>query len=204
MKPNMDAMRIKPTNHIIMNTMTLSPSCILPGREKGIAVSVLFSAMLITPAVLGQQRLVDERDQAQGWYLPVHGQVLVDGKKSNACEIKVYRDNAEIGQTEIDKKGRFTIPLDIDQTYTIRITKDGYHEKYMLVDTSLPKDLVSYPDYELFVNLLPAKARNIDPFYADFPSVIIRYDEEMGGFYHSEHYHTHIQTKLEGFASTTF
>lgn len=187
----------------IMNTMIPTSNISPTVREKATAFVLLMASLLVAPFAFGQQRLVDARDQAQGWYLPVHGQVLVDGKKSNSYDIKVYRDNKEVGQTEIDKKGRFTIPLDIDQTYTIRITKDGYHEKYLLVDTSLPKDLVSYPDYELFVNLLPAQARNIDLFYADFPSVIIRYDDEMGGFYHSEHYHTHIQTKLEGYASAT-
>jgi hypothetical protein len=76
--------------------------------------------------------------------------------------------------------------------------------KLLYVDATLPNDLVTYPDYELYANILPENAKNIDPFYSDFPSAIIRWNEEMQEFYHSEHYLSHIQTKLAGYASATF
>ena len=88
--------------------------------------------------------------------------------------------------------------------YTVRVLKEGYQEKIMNIDTTLPKDLTKYPDYECFINLLPTMAAGVDPFYTDFPSAIVRYSEEMKGFYHSEHYLTHIQTRLAGIASATF
>jgi len=116
----------------------------------------------------------------------------------------LYRDNEEMGKLGVDKRGRFELELDIDQFYTVRIIKPGFQEKMLYIDTTLPKDLVSYPDYECFVNLQRPNAQGVDPFYTDFPSAIIRYDAEMGGFYHSEHYLSHIQTRLAGIASATF
>ena len=71
------------------------------------------------------------------------------------------------------------------------------------METKLPEDLVSYPDYEMYVDLRPLNGTQVDPFYSDFPSAIVRYDAEMGGFYHSETYMAHIQTKLAGYASAT-
>ena len=100
--------------------------------------------------------------------------------------------------------GRFELELDIDQFYTLRITKQGQQEKMLYFDTKLPPDLVKYPDYECYVNLQAPLADGTDPFYTDFPSAIVRYNEVMGGFYHSEHYLSHIQTRLAGVSSATF
>jgi hypothetical protein len=165
---------------------------------------LLLLAMLASGVVFGQRKLVDQRDQAEGWYLPVHGHVLVDGKHTGGTELILYKDNKEVARTTTDKKGRFQIQLDIDQQFTLLIQKAGFETKMIHVDASLPPALVTYPDYELFANMIPVNAKNIDPFYSDFPSAIIRWNEEMGGFYHSDHYLTHIQTKLAGYASATF
>jgi len=87
----------------------------------------------------------------------------------------------------------------------VRVTKDGFEDKLVLIDTSLPPDLVTYPDYVCYVNLIPrGKTVGIDPFYADFPSAIVRWNADMGGFYHSEHYLEHIQTKVAGHAQASF
>lgn len=149
-------------------------------------------------------KLVDQRDQAEGWYLPVHGHVMADGKKVGDYDIVLYKDNVELGKLKGDKNGRFELELDIDQFYTVRIIKQGHQDKMLYIDTSLPKELVSYPDYECYVNLQPPNAQGVDPFYTDFPSAIVKWDETQGGFYHSEHYLSHIQTRLAGIASATF
>jgi len=148
-------------------------------------------------------KLVDRRDQAEGWYVPVHGHVTIDGKKADNFEMVLYKDNLELGKLE-GKSGRFELELDIDQFYTLRIIKQGQQEKMLYFNTKLPPDLVKYPDYECYVNLQAPLADGTDPFYTDFPSAIVRYDEAMGGFYHSEHYLSHIQTRLAGVSSATF
>jgi hypothetical protein len=162
------------------------------------------ASLLLTTASFAQGKLVDRRDQADGWYVPVHGQVLIDGKKVDGYQLVLYKDNAELGKLQSDKRGRFELELDIDAFYMVRIIKDGYQEKIMAIETKLPEGLVKYPDYECTVSLQKTASTNIDPFYTDFPSAIIRYNEELGGFYHSEHYLTHIQTKLAGFAQASF
>lgn len=157
-----------------------------------------------TAQALVKGKLVDRRDQAEGWYLPVHGHVTTDGQKSGDIQIILYKDNKELGQLQSDKRGNFELELDIDQFYTVRIVKQGFQEKMLYFDTKLPPDLIQYPDYECFVNLQKPLAQGVDPFYTDFPSAIVKWDETQGGFYHSEHYLSHIQTRLAGIASATF
>ncbi len=173
-------------------------------RMKTISLSALLLAMILHGSVQAQGKLVDRRDQAEGWYLPVHGQVLVEGKRVDGYQVTLFKDNVELGKLESDKRGRFELELDIDASYAVRITKEGYQDKLIAIETSLPKDLVKYPDYECTVSLQQTASPNVDPFYTDFPSAIIRYSEELGGFYHSEHYLTHIQSKLSGYAQASF
>ena len=129
---------------------------------------------------------------------------MLNGEKADSYELVLYKDNVELGRAASGKKGHFELELDIDQHYSIRVVKPGYQEKMVYFDTTLPKDLVQYPAYDCFVNLVPSDTTKMDPFYNDFPSAIVRYDAEMGGFYHSEHYLTHIQTRVAGIASATF
>lgn len=166
---------------------------------------LLFSTALCgASAVIAQGNLVDQRDQAEGWYLPVHGIVMADGEKVQDYELILYKDNVEMGKLTSDRKGRFELELDIDAFYSLRIIKEGFQEKMVYINTNLPPELVKYPDYECAVNLQRPNANGVDPFYTDFPSAIIKWDETQGGFYHSEHYLDHIQTRLAGVASATF
>jgi hypothetical protein len=181
-----------------LRILTLSrPSVHLPW-------ALLLASMVSATFVFGQGKLVDQRDQAEGWYVPVHGHVMSEGKKVDGVEVMLYKDNVALGKVPVSKKGTFELQLDIDQMFTVMISKPGFQNKMIYVDTSLPKDLVEYPDYECFVTLAPPNAQNIETFYTDFPSAIIRWNPEMGGFYHSEQYLTHIQTRLSGIASATF
>jgi hypothetical protein len=109
--------------------------------------AILICSMTASTLAFGQGKLVDRRDQAEGWYVPVHGHVTIDGKKAEGYELILYKDNIELGKLAGDKRGRFELELDIDQMYTVRIVKAGFQEKMIYVDTKLPEDLVKYPDY---------------------------------------------------------
>lgn len=169
--------------------------------ERHLSMALATTALLVTISTMGQSKLVDRRDQAQGWYVPVHGRALVDGKSTDGYVVHLFKDNEEMGEIASDKKGRFELELDLDQSYTIEFVKEGFAKKYIYLDTSIPKDLVQYPAYECTVGFEKQAAADIDPFYFDFPSAIIRYDAELGGFNHNEHYYAHIQTKLVGYAN---
>lgn len=174
------------------------------GSTKALTIGLLIGSSLIATCTFGQGKLVDRRDQAEGWYVPVHGEVLVDGERAEGFSVFLYKENAQLGEVAVDKRGRFELELDIDAAFTVRITKEGFQEKMVFIDTNLPKDLIKYPDYECTVSLQKNASPNVEAFYTDFPSAVVRYNEELGGFYHSEHYLTHIQTKLAGFAQASF
>lgn len=174
-----------------VRTITLEkPSTLVPW-------ALLLTALMAAPLAFGQKRLVDSRDQAQGWFLPVHLRVMQQGERCNDYQVTVYKDNSPMAAVTVDKKGRATLELDIDGQYSVLVSKPGFTSKLIYLDTTLPKDLVTYPDYEMTLNLVPESILP-DPFYADFPTGIVRWDADMEGFYHSEPYMAHIQSKLGG------
>ena len=164
------------------------------------------AVLSLASSVLAQGKIVDRRDQAEGWYLPVHGTVLADGKKAQEVTVRLYKDNEVVGDLPVDKNGTFVAELDIDQSYTLLIMKPGYQNEMLLMDTTLPEGLVEYPAYECTVNLDPLVkyAGKDEGFYLDFPAAVVSYSAEMGGFYHNEHYTDHIKGKLAGYAQASF
>ncbi len=140
----------------------MSPTITLPTPFSHALRAGILSVLVLgaSTIVFGQRKLVDARDQAQGWYLPVKGQVLVNGKQAGGTDMVLYMDNKEVARTTTDKRGRFDLQLDIDHQFTLRILKNGFEAKMIYVDTHLPAALVTYPDYELYANMIPVNATN--------------------------------------------
>lgn len=151
-------------------------------------------------------KLVDRRDQAEGWYLPLHGIVLADGQKADGVKVVLYKNNELVGELPVDKKGHFLAELDIDNAFALVITKDGYQMELLHVDTTLPEGRVEYPEYECTINMEKATAYTgkDEGFYLDFPAAIVRWSDDMKGFYHSETYHDDIKGRLAGYAQASF
>lgn len=158
---------------------------------------LLLSGLLLSASTLwAQNRLVDRRDQATGWYLPVHGKVTASGGDTKDLRILVHRDNELIGEL-VTKRGRFELELDIDHHYSVTVKKEGYLSKLVSINTGLPNEEVTYPAYDCYLNLEPAsKFSHSDPFYLDFPSAVVRWLPELGAFHHTSRYVTDIQTKM--------
>ena len=150
----------------------------------------LILALLISTTEAMPQRLVDKREQAEGWYLPVHGQAFIDGKKTDGYLVRLYEENEYKGEVPVDKKGRFLLELDIDKTYTVELTRRLSASSCSSTRSSLK--LVEHPDYECYVNLTPEEAhQGKQDFYTDFPTAIIRVERGNGRVLPQQHYLEH-------------
>lgn len=149
-------------------------------------------------SVIAQQSIIDHRNEAEGWYLPVTCKVTAQGGSANEVTITIYKDNVEVGKVEPTKKRSVPeLQLDIDSYYTVRFEKAGYLEKSVCIDTHLPPEQVRYGAYQCNVNLEPMdKFAYSDPFYLDFPSALVRWDPDKQTFLHSDPYLTDIQVKV--------
>ena len=110
--------------------------------------------------------------------------------------VQVYQDN-ELLQEIHSKKGKFTLNLDLDNTYTFVLNQEGYRPKSVFIDTHVPVKQVQYSEYACYMNLEAAdKFTHSDPFYMDFPGAIVLWNDESHGFMPSMGYLTDIQSKI--------
>jgi hypothetical protein len=157
-----------------------------------------FACTLLTASVFAQGRIIDNRSQATGWFLPVVCNITANGGNTDSLTISVYKDNALVATlTPASGKGTCELELDLDNTYSILIKKPGYREKLITVDTYLPEHEVKYKKYLCNVNLEPMdRFAHSDPFYLDFPSSIVRWDEGDKEFKHNDEYLASMQLKM--------
>jgi hypothetical protein len=116
-------------------------------------------------------------------------------------EVSLYQDNVLLRNILPGKNGRFQTKLEMDRNYSIIVSKPGHQPKLIAIDSTVPKDEMAVPVYDCLVNLAPETVATSDGFFADFPNVIVRWDPELKGFHHSEHYIAHMQTRLGGIAA---
>jgi hypothetical protein len=159
---------------------------------------IIASLLLLSTctSVCQAQKLVDERDQATGWYVPVNVKVTTERGKAGDVEVTLYKDNTVVNSFKA-KNGKFSLSLDLDNSYSFIMEQEGYRPKTIYVDTHVPAQQVEYAAFPCFVNLEAAdKFAHSDPFYLDFPGAIIRWDEQSQAFVPSTGYITDIQSKM--------
>lgn len=158
--------------------------------------ALLLIFLFVAPTFSHAQKLVERRDQASGWYVPVKFRVTAEGGDAKKVDVKIYKDNALIHEI-IRAKSKFTVNLDLDNTYTIVMSKDGYRTKSIFMDTHVPDQQVQYSAYQCTMNLEAAdKFKHSDPFYLDFPGAIVRWSDKEAGFLPQLAYLSDIQSKV--------
>lgn len=158
--------------------------------------TLLLLTLFFAPCFVQAQKLVETRDQATGWYVPVKFRITAEGGDPKNVDVKIYKDN-ELVHEIVRAKSKFTVNLDLDNAYTIVVIKDGYRTKSVYMDTRVPEQQVQYSAYECAMNLESAdKFKHSDPFYMDFPGAIVRWNDKSAAFMPKMDYLTDIQSKI--------
>ncbi len=159
-------------------------------------LTLILLAFLLGPATTHAQKLVDRRDQATGWYVPVNMRITANGGDAKTVNVQVYKDNALVNEMRASKD-KFTLNLDLENTYTVILNKEGYRTKSVYINTHVPEKRVEYPSYDCKMDLEPVdRFTHADPFFMDFPSAIVRWDDKAMGFMPQMGYITDIQAKM--------
>ena len=136
-------------------------------------------------------------DQPGDRYLPVTMEVMMNGGNAKQFSVVLFKDNEQVAELPPSNHNAFELDLDLNAYYTIRVDKDGYREKMVFIDTHLPDHVARYEPYPCLVDLEPSdKFAHADPFYLDFPSAVVRWDEDKKMFDHSDQYLDEIQLKM--------
>ena len=157
-----------------------------------LTTSTLLRAAVLT-LLTAPQAMAQEDD-----LLPFLVNVTSEDDAADHCTVVIFKDNQQEAELPPTKHNTFKLALEKGTSYTIRISKEGYHEKAVFVDTRVPENVeMRDGGYACVVTLEPAdRYAQADPFYLDFPSAVVRWDEARGEFAHSESYLTDLAGKM--------
>jgi len=116
-------------------------------------------------------------------------------------EIKLYKENEELEWAEVTTVAyhdhNFKFVLDVNQYYTIEISKPGYLKRLVAVSTNLPSNVSITPLFIFeFDIVLSKEKKGTDDYYHDFPIAIISYDLKSEVFENNNKYTDHIKKKI--------
>lgn len=124
----------------------------------------------------------------------------------DGVEVRLYKENDELEWNEITSvthhEHSFVFNLDVNEYYTIEISKNGFVSRSVAISTKLPADisLASIFHYEFEISLFKEK-KGVDDYYLDFPVALISYDTKRDVFDNNYSYTAHIKTKIKESAS---
>lgn len=131
--------------------------------------------------------------------LPLVGSITEEGKRCADATIILYEGNKVINTFKTPRNGRFQLLLHTDKYYTLEVTKLGYVQKRMAIDTDMGNHRITVPVYECDLDIIPNHLfRGIDIGNLDFPMAIIRFDPKTREFTHNEIYTSTMRTTYEG------
>jgi hypothetical protein len=165
----------------------------------------LLAALLLVGSVMGQNKGKNKnKDKNTGegphkdLYLPVECLITANGGSTDKITVTVFKDNEQAFELSPEKnKSSFLLDLDLDSYYTVRASKEGYRDKTVYIDTHLPENEMKYKSTSFGLNMEGSdKFAHSDQFYLDFPSAIIRWDEQKKNFAHNDEYLANIQLKM--------
>jgi hypothetical protein len=109
--------------------------------------------------------------------LPLYGQLTSNGKKLKEGLVKIYDGNTLWKELETNKKGQFSIGLDLNKYYTLEFCSEGTMTKRITVNTELEKKKAAPVPFEAFVDLVPMEEfQGKDVSNLDFPIAIVTYN----------------------------
>lgn len=160
---------------------------------KNLIRSALFTCMCLISAVAFSQM-----EKVKGG-LAIVGSVTEEGKHCAEATITLYEDNEVINTFKTPRNGRFQLLLHTDKYYTLEVTKQGYVQKRISIDTNMGNRQISVPVYECDLDIIPDNLfRGIDIGDLDFPMAIVSFKPKTHDFAHNEIYTSTMRTTYEG------
>lgn len=131
--------------------------------------------------------------------LQFNGIVTIENDSPEGARITIYKNNIELTQQDISKKGRFDFKLALDADYKIAFEKNGYVTKNISVNTEVPGEIVesnpNFPPIKLTINLLP-RVEQADLSIFEQPVAILAYNYELDDFTFDKEYADKIKDRI--------
>jgi hypothetical protein len=122
--------------------------------------------------------------------IEINAKIRTEDKSAAPTQVLVYQDNEQI-QSFTAEKNSFNLELGLQRVYTVQIRKAGYEPYNLYIDGNTSINIDENQKMKMDV-ILQAKEEGSDPYYSDFPNVIMTWNERTSMFAERTHYSSHI------------
>jgi hypothetical protein len=128
--------------------------------------------------------------------LEINGILVLDGKETSNYSYCLHHGGQKMDSAFVKKMKPFTVEFRRNEVYTISYHKDGYPDKYIMIDTKVPKNKAQEESYEVGyeIEVNPELCKHKEEF-KDHPVAIVKYIKAKDEFDFSTKYHEAIHHK---------
>jgi hypothetical protein len=130
--------------------------------------------------------------------LEIEGKIVNSGKSPALTRVELLCDNRVIDSFIMkDQQRMFAFNLKKNNSYTIRISKDGYVSKLVCIDTRVPVFNENLYRFSFETKLIDNEtSEKLNKEVLDMPIAMIYFDVKKGCFYYSKAYTSNIKRSL--------
>ncbi len=133
---------------------------------------------------------------AQGTFT-INGRAKIEGGGLDGTRVVVYRNGTK-DRVVTNNLSKFSLELDLNQSYVLSFEKEGFVTKKLSFDTHAPADAVSngFTPFEFAVSLFK-QYDDVNTVVFNQPVGMIRFDPAVGDFDYDTDYTKSIQSQLQ-------
>lgn len=130
--------------------------------------------------------------------LDMSGYILYNDKKVEGALVKLYENNVIVNKMQTKANARFRFMLFSNNEYMIEVSKIGFMDERVYINTKTNADLLDKYFFEFIVDLVDEnKYKNVDASSLDFPTAIIKYDVGEDDYVHDKGYSLQVRNDLK-------
>jgi hypothetical protein len=121
-------------------------------------------------------------------------------KTSGGYTVTLVHHNTPVDSLVVKEGSSFKFLLKENAWYAVQIKKEGYTQKMISINTSLPEDkynkLIFKLSFVIDELISQWESKHLDSDALDFPIAIFAFDKKKEAFYYSEEYTSNIKKSL--------
>ncbi|MCW3075939.1 MAG: hypothetical protein JWO32_548 [Bacteroidetes bacterium] len=130
--------------------------------------------------------------------LEISGRILnLKSDSNNYFKVELIYNGIGIDSLKVKDKKEFKFELKRNKIYGIRVSKKGYADRIISIDTRLPQYAQGYFRFKFDTELIKKEqSKKLNPDALDFPIALICFNNDMKCFYFNEEYTTYIKRRI--------
>jgi hypothetical protein len=133
------------------------------------------------------------RDQKK--CLEICARPMFRGEAMKDVTIRLYKADQLVYQILASEEPRIFFALDPNSNYSVKFSKEGYTDRLISINTTIPDDVVMSPIFTFDFDIeMVAQNVSLDEFYLDFPVALVTFDKRKEIFGYNREYTRKIST----------